>query len=75
MFKQVVRDPAATSIFYKNLETAMYRARREIKPHISGSAAEFQQHFHYQNSMSITKVRYKWAVAYPRGPWPTPKYF
>ena len=31
VFKQVVRDdPAAASVSYKNLETAMYRARREI---------------------------------------------
>ena len=44
MFKQVVRDdPAVASVSYKSLETAMYRARREIEPPIPGSAAEFCQ--------------------------------
>ena len=42
VFKQVVRDdPAASSVSYKNLETALYRARREIEPPIPGSAAQF----------------------------------
>ena len=44
VFKQVVRDdPAATTLSYKNLESTMYRARREIKPPIPGSSAEFCQ--------------------------------
>ena len=44
VFKQVVRDnPAAASVSYKNLETAMYRTRREIEPPIPGSPAEFCQ--------------------------------
>ena len=37
VFKQVVRDdPAATSLSYKNLETAIYPARREIELPIPG---------------------------------------
>ena len=44
VFNQIVRDdPDAASVFYKNLETSMYRARIEIKPPIHGSPVEFCQ--------------------------------
>ena len=44
VFKQIVRvDPNAASVSYKNLETSMYRARREIEPPIPGSPVEFCQ--------------------------------
>ena len=64
VFKQVVRgDPAAVSISCKNLETAMYRARREIEPHIPGSPAEFCQliqssqfGIHYKGEVQVGSV-------------------
>ena len=36
-------DPAATTLSYRNLESTMYRARREFEPPIPGSPAEFCQ--------------------------------
>ena len=44
VFKHVVRnDPAAAFVSYKNLESAMYRSRREIEPPIPQTAVEFSQ--------------------------------
>ena len=44
MFKDVVRDdPYAVHVSYKNLESAMYRARREIEPPIPKGATELCQ--------------------------------
>ncbi|KAI6654473.1 hypothetical protein LOD99_869 [Oopsacas minuta] len=44
VFKDVVRDdPSAIDIPYKTLESAMYRARREIEPPIPKGVTEFCQ--------------------------------
>ena len=44
MSKDVVRDgPSAVHVSYKTLESAMYRARREIEPPIPKGATEFCQ--------------------------------
>ena len=60
MFKNVVRnDPSAVHIPYKTLESAMYRARREIEPFIPKCATEFVNLLYHLILVYTIKVKYK----------------
>lgn len=59
VFRDTTRNhPSAIHFSYKNIESAMYRARREVEPPIPVSAVEFTQTI----SSTILNVNYRHSV-------------